>query len=113
MCASIQGLHYASQGQQAQDLNISLTVTTTETEQRRRKPQGRVEDRYYTIQEYKALSNEQNKSQSYSQTMGPMLELVRRQPNLALQHVQMSQPTLKTVITAMILPSLANEPDTG
>ena len=69
MCASIQGLHYASQGQQAQDLNISLTVTKTETEQRRRKPQGRVEDRYYTIQEYKALSNEQNKSQSYSQTM--------------------------------------------
>ena len=43
--------------------------------------------------------------------MGPMLELVRRQPNLAPQHVQIRQPTLKTVITAIILPSLTNEPD--
>ena len=43
--------------------------------------------------------------------MGLMLELVRRQPNLAPQHLQMPQPTLKTVITAIILPSLTNEPD--
>ena len=51
------------------------------------------------------------KSQSYSQTMGPMVELVTRQPNLAPQHLQMPQPTLKTVITTSILPSLTNEPD--
>ena len=44
-----------------QELNISSTVTKTETEQKKRKPQGRVEDRYYTIQEYKALSYEQKK----------------------------------------------------
>ena len=43
--------------------------------------------------------------------MGPMLELVRRQPNLAPQHLQMPQTTLKTVITAIILPSLANKRD--
>ena len=42
-------------------LNISSTATKTEIEQKQRKPQGRVEDRYYTIQEYKALSNEQKK----------------------------------------------------
>ena len=41
-----------------------------------------------------------------------MLGLVRTQPNLAPQHLQMLQPTLKTVITTIILPSLANEPDT-
>ena len=51
------------------------------------------------------------KSQSYSQTMGPLVELVTRQPNLAPQHLQMPQPTLKTVITTSILPSLTNEPD--
>ena len=44
-----------------QELNISSTTTKTEIEQKERKPQGRVEDRYYTIQEYKALSNEQKK----------------------------------------------------
>ena len=44
-----------------QELNISSAGTKTETEQKKRKPQGRVEDRYYTIQEYKALSNEQKK----------------------------------------------------
>ena len=43
--------------------------------------------------------------------MGPMVELVTRQPNLAPQHLQMPQPTLKTVITTSILPSLTNEPD--
>ena len=46
-----------------QELNISSTTTKTEIEQKKRKPQGRVEDRYYTIQEYKALSNEQKKEQ--------------------------------------------------
>ena len=44
-----------------QELNISSTTTKTEIEQKKRKPQGRVEDKYYTIQEYKALSNEQKK----------------------------------------------------
>ena len=44
-----------------QELNISSTVTKTETEQKKRKPQGKVEDKYYTIQEYKALSYEQKK----------------------------------------------------
>ena len=44
-----------------QELNISSTTTKTEIEQNKRKPQGRVEDRYYTIQEYKTLSNEQKK----------------------------------------------------
>ena len=44
-----------------QELNISSTTPRTEIEQKKRKPQGRVEDRYYTIQEYKALSNEQKK----------------------------------------------------
>ena len=43
-----------------QELNISSTTTKTEIEQKKRKPHGRVEDRY-TIQEYKALSNEQKK----------------------------------------------------
>ena len=42
-----------------QELNILSTTTKTEIEQKKRKPQGRVEDRYYTIQEYKALPNEQ------------------------------------------------------
>ena len=44
-----------------QELNISSTATNTETEQKKRKPQRRVENRYYTIQEYKTLSNEQKK----------------------------------------------------
>ena len=35
-----------------QELNISSATTKTETEQKKRNPQGRVEDRYYTIQEY-------------------------------------------------------------
>ena len=128
-----------------QELNVSSTANKTETEQKKRKPQGRVQDRYYTIQEYKAVSNEQknklkdlrahrditlrgesstrvmsrnncqhlnNKSQSYSQTMGLMLELLRIQPNLAPQHLQKPQPTLKTVIAAIILPSLTSKPDT-
>ena len=43
--------------------------------------------------------------------MGIMLELLRIQPNLAPEHLLMPQPTLKTIITAIILPSLANEPD--
>ena len=46
---------------QPQELNISSTTTKTEIEQKKRKPQGRVEDRYYTIQEDKALSNEQKR----------------------------------------------------
>ena len=37
----------------AQELNISSTTTKTESEQKKRRPQGRVEDRYYTSQEYK------------------------------------------------------------
>ena len=53
-----------------QELNISSVVTKTETEQKEREPQGRVEDRYYTIQEYNALSNGQKKElkdlQAYS-----------------------------------------------
>ena len=57
------------------------------------------------------LQHLKNKFQSYSQTMGPMLGLLRRQPNLAPLHLQMSQPGLKTVKTAIILPSLINEPD--
>ena len=44
-----------------QELNISSTATKTEIDQKKRKPQGSVADRYYTIQEYKALSNEQKK----------------------------------------------------
>ena len=44
-----------------QELNISSTATNTETEQKKRRHQGRVEDRYYTIQQYKTLSNEQQK----------------------------------------------------
>ena len=44
-----------------QELNISSTTTKTEIEQKKRRPQGKVEGRYYTIQEYKALSNEQKK----------------------------------------------------
>ena len=44
-----------------QELNISSATMKTETEQKKRKPQRRVEDRYYTIQEYKAISNEQKK----------------------------------------------------
>ena len=39
-----------------QELNISSAATKTEIEQRKRKPQGRVEDRYYPIQENKPLS---------------------------------------------------------
>ena len=38
-----------------QKLNISSAATKTETEQKKRKRQARVEDRYYTIHEYKAL----------------------------------------------------------
>ena len=49
-----------------------------------------------------------NKSQSYNQIMGLMLDLLRRQPNLAPQYMQMPQPTLKTVI---ILLSLISKPD--
>ena len=44
-----------------QELNISSTSTKAEIEPKKRKPQRRVEDRYYPIQEYKALSNEQKK----------------------------------------------------
>ena len=44
-----------------QELNISSAATKTETEHRKRKPQGRVEDKCNTIQEYKALSNGQKK----------------------------------------------------
>ena len=44
-----------------QEMNISSSATKTEIEQRKRKPQGKVEDRYYTIQKHKALSNEQKK----------------------------------------------------
>ena len=44
-----------------QELTISSKTTRTQIEQKKRKPQERVEDRYYTIQEYKALSNEQKK----------------------------------------------------
>ena len=36
----------------AQELNISSTTTKTEIEQKKRRPQGRVEDRYYTSHEY-------------------------------------------------------------
>ena len=45
----------------SQEQNISSAATKTETEKKKTKPQGRVEDRYYTIHEYKALSNEQMK----------------------------------------------------
>ena len=44
-----------------QELNISSTTMRTDIEKKKRKPQGRVEDRYYIIQEYKALSKEQKK----------------------------------------------------
>ena len=44
-----------------QELNTSSTTTKTEIEQKKRKPQGRVDDSYYTVQEYKAISNEQKK----------------------------------------------------
>ena len=44
-----------------QELNISSTTTKTEIEQKKGKLHGRVEDRYYTIQEYEGLSNEQKK----------------------------------------------------
>ena len=37
-----------------QEMNISSSASKTETEQKMRKAQVRVEDRYYTIQEYKA-----------------------------------------------------------
>ena len=40
-----------------------------------------------------------------------MLGLLRRQSNLAPMHPQIPQPTLKTVTTAIILPSLINKPD--
>ena len=61
MCGSIHGLYHANQSQQAKELNISSTATTTETEKKKRKPQGRLEDMYYTIQEYKAFSNAKKK----------------------------------------------------
>ena len=48
-----------------QELNIFSTATRTETEQKKRKPQGRVEETCYTIQEYRALSNEQKKELKY------------------------------------------------
>ena len=41
-----------------------------------------------------------------------MLELFSIQPHPAPQHPQMPPPTLKAVITVIILPSLTNEPDT-
>ena len=44
--------------------------------------------------------------------MGPMLEWLQIQPNLAHQHLQMPQPTLKTITTVIILPSLTKKPDT-
>ena len=44
-----------------QELHIFSAAAKMETEQKKRNPQGRVEDRYYTIQEHKALSNEQKK----------------------------------------------------
>ena len=44
-----------------QELNISSTTMRTEIEKKKRKPHGRVEDRYYVIQEYKALSKERKK----------------------------------------------------
>ena len=40
-----------------------------------------------------------------------MLELLRIQPHLAPHHPQMPPPTLKAVITVIILPTLTNEPD--
>ena len=36
-----------------QELNIASTASNTETEQKKRKPQERVDDRYYAIHEYK------------------------------------------------------------
>ena len=53
-----------------EELNISSTVTKTETEQRRRKAQGRVEDRNYTVQEYKALSNDRRKIEQLASPQG-------------------------------------------
>ena len=61
MCGSIQGLYLQTKANKPQELNTSSTATKAETEQKKRKPQGRVADRYYTIQEYKASSNEWNK----------------------------------------------------
>ena len=43
------------------ELNISSISIKAEIDQKKRKNQGRVEDRYYTIQDYKALSYEQMK----------------------------------------------------
>ena len=45
--------------------------------------------------------------------MGLMLGLLRMQPNLASLHLEMPQQTLKTWITAIILPSLINETAKG
>ena len=42
----------------SQELNNSSTATRTETKQKKRQCQGRDEDRYYTIQDYKALCND-------------------------------------------------------
>ena len=40
-----------------------------------------------------------------------MLELLKMQSHLAPQHPQMPLPTLKTIITIIILPALGNKPD--
>ena len=61
MSGPFQGRYHANQLIKPQELNISSATSKTETEQKKRKPQWRVEDRYYTIQKYKALSNEQKK----------------------------------------------------
>ena len=47
----------------------------------------------------------------HSQSEALMLELVRSQPNLEPQHLEMPQPALKTVITTIILQLLTNEFD--
>ena len=100
--------------------------------------------RYYTIQEYKALSNEKKKElndlhayRGHSPnrrkfTKGSVKEQLAaleqdvsvlqsnhgtyagtalKATKLAPQHLQMPQPTLKTLISAIILPSLINKPD--
>ena len=50
-------------------------------------------------------------SQSSSQPMSLMLELVRIHPNLAPNQLQMSHETLKTVLTTIIMPSLVKKSD--
>ena len=70
MCGSIQRLYHANQVQQAPRAEYFLNCTKTEIKQKRRKPQGRVEDRYCTIQGYKDLSNEQMKELNYFKPTG-------------------------------------------